>query len=58
MGLDSRNVHSRPGKTVRAMVRMSRQLVPEKLPIDQLWRLTMLESSAKVTTKSVTAEQM
>ena len=29
-----------------------------RLPRDQLWRLTMLESSAKVTTKSVTAEQI
>ena len=32
--------------------------MPEKLPIDQLCRFTMLESSAKVTTNSVTAEQM
>ena len=42
----------------RAISRTFSQLVPEKLPRDQLWRLTMLESSAKVTTKSVTAEQM
>ena len=34
------------------------QVMPEKLPIDQLCRLTMLESCAKATTMSVTAEQM
>ena len=34
------------------------QLMPEKLPSDQPWRLTMSESSAKVMMKSVTAEQM
>ena len=33
-------------------------VVPEKLPIDQLCRFTMLESCAKATTISVTAEQM
>ena len=32
--------------------------VPEKLPIDQLCRFTILESSANVTTKSVIAEQI
>ena len=36
----------------------SRHSFPEKLPWDQLWRLTMLESLAKVTTMSVTAVQM
>ena len=34
------------------------QLEPEKLPRDQSRRLTMSESSAKVTMKSVIAEQM
>ena len=34
------------------------QLIPEKLPCDQPWRFTISESSAKVTTKSVTAEQI
>ena len=44
--------------TVTAMTRTFYQVMPEKLPMDQLWRFTMLASSAKVTTKSVTAEQM
>ena len=34
------------------------QLIPENDPRDQLYRLTMLESSANVTTKSVIAEHM
>ena len=34
------------------------QEVPEKLPKDQLCRLTISESSANVTRKSVTAEQI
>ena len=34
------------------------QVMPEKLPIDQLCRFTMSASSAKVTTKSVIAEQI
>ena len=34
------------------------QVMPEKLPLDQLCRFTMSESSANVTTKSVIAEQM
>ena len=34
------------------------QLMPEKEPRDQLCRFTMLESSAKVTRKSVSAEQI
>ena len=34
------------------------QVMPEKLPCDQLCRLTMLESCANATTNSVTAEQM
>ena len=32
--------------------------VSKKLPMDQLWRFTILESSAKVTIKSVAAEQI
>ena len=58
MGLDSRKDRASPAPTTRAIRPTFSQLVPEKLPRDQLWRLTMLESSAKVTTKSVTAEQM
>ena len=33
-------------------------IVPEKLPIDQLCRFTILESCANATTTSVTAEQI
>ena len=40
------------------MTRIFPQEIPEKLPIDQLWRFTISESSANVTTKSVTAEQI
>ena len=49
---------TRAAATTSAMVPTFSQPMPEKLPRDQLWRLTMLESSAKVTTKSVTAEQI
>ena len=41
-----------------AITLISSQLMPDRLPMDQLWRLTILESSAKVTTKSVMAEQI
>ena len=58
MGLDSRKVRASAVKTTMAMSRMSPQELPEKLPMDQLWRLTISASSAKVTTKSVMAEQM
>ena len=34
------------------------QFIPEKLPLDQLCRLTISESAANVTTKSVIAEQI
>lgn len=58
MGLDNRKVPSRVGSTTAAITAVLPQLIPEKLPLDQLWRLTMLASSANVTTKSVTAEQI
>ena len=58
MGLDSRKLSSMAISTTGTMVRTFSQLVPEKLPRDQLWRFTMLESSAKVTIKSVMAEQI
>ena len=58
MGLDSRKVSPRETNTTQLMIRTLSQLVPEKLPRDQLWRLMILESSANVTAKSVTAEQM
>ena len=45
-------------KTTAVMTLTFSQEVPEKLPMDQLWRLTMLASSANVTTKSVMAEQI
>ena len=44
--------------TTGVITRILSQEMPEKLPIDQLCRLTILESSAKVMTKSVTAEQI
>ena len=47
-----------PSAQTMAMARTSVQVLPEKEPTDQLCRFTMLESSAKVTRKSVSAEQM
>ena len=58
MGLDSRKVSSSVTPQTAAMVFTFSQLIPEKEPSDQLCRFTMLESSAKVTRKSVSAEQI
>ena len=58
MGLDSKKAQTNATPTVTAMTRTLDQVMPEKLPMDQLWRFTMLASSAKVTAKSVRAEQM
>ena len=58
MGLESRKVPRRVRPTTRDMTFTFSQPMPEKLPRDQLWRFTMSASWAKVTTKSVTAEQM
>ena len=58
MGFESRNAAASAGSTTQAAAPTLAQVMPEKLPIDQLWRLTMLESCAKVTTMSVTAEQI
>ena len=58
IGLDSRNTHTSDTSTTGVITRILSQEMPEKLPIDQLCRLTILESSAKVMTKSVTAEQI
>ena len=58
MGLDSKNAAARQGSVMAAAVPTLPQVMPEKLPIDQLCRLTMLESWAKATTISVMAEQM
>ena len=56
--MESKNAAARQGRTMAAAVATLPQVMPEKLPIDQLCRLTMLESCAKATTISVTAEQM
>ena len=58
MGLDRRKVRIRATPTTTAITATFSQDRPEKLPKDQLWRFTILESSAKVTTKSVMAEHM
>ena len=58
MGLDSRNTSAEVIPTMITAVTTPSQLMPEKLPSDQPWRLTMSLSSAKVMMKSVTAEQM
>ena len=56
--VDRKNVKSPVTATTAAIVPTFSQVMPEKLPIDQLCRLTISESSAKVTRKSVTAEQI
>ena len=56
--MDSKNAAARQGSVMAAAVPTLPQVMPEKLPIDQLCRLTMLESWAKATTISVMAEQM
>ena len=58
MGLDSRKEAASAGRATSAAARTLAQVMPEKLPCDQLCRLTMLESCAKATTMSVMAEQM
>ena len=58
MGLDIRNTATEAASTIAAATATPSQLAPEKLPIDQPWRLTMSLSSANVTRKSVIAEQM
>ena len=44
--------------TTAVITRTLSQLMPEKLPIDQLCRFTISASLANVTTKSVMAEQI
>ena len=56
MGLESRKDAASAGSTTSAAARTFAHVIPEKLPCDQLCRLTMLESCAKATTMSVTAE--
>ena len=58
MGLLSRKAHTSPGSTTAAITPTFSQTMPEKLPWDQWCRLTILASSAKVTTKSVMDEQI
>ena len=58
MGLARVMVRASSTAASTAMSRTFTQEIPEKDPWDQLWRLAMLASSAKVTKKSVTAEQM
>ena len=58
MGLDSRNTARVVTPTRMAAVVTLSQLIPEKLPRLQPWRFTISLSSAKVTTKSVMAEQI
>ena len=58
MGLESRKDAASAGSTTSAAAWTFAHVIPEKLPCDQLCRLTMLESCAKATTMSVTAEQM
>ena len=58
MGLERQKDAASAGRTTQAAAPTLPQVTPEKLPMDQLWRLTMLESCAKVTTISVTALQM
>ena len=58
MGFERQNAAARTGSTTKAAARTLPHVIPEKLPCDQLWRLTMFESCAKATTNSVMAEQM
>ena len=57
MGLDRSIAQPRQSSTSSAAKPTSFQPMPAKLPMDQLWRFTMLESSAKLTAISVMAEQ-
>ena len=54
----SKKAAAKQGSTTSAAAATLPQVMPEKLPMDQLCRLTMLESCAKATTISVTAEQI
>ena len=58
MGLDKRKLREMPASTTQVITRTLAQPMPEKLPMDQLWRFTMFWSSAKVTANSVTALPM
>ena len=58
MGFAIQNDSTNTGITTAVITRTWSQVVPEKLPMDQLWRFTIFESSANVTIKSVAAEQI
>ena len=58
MGLERKKVKRSAAPQTHAMVSTSSHFIPENEPFDQLCRFTMLESSANVTRKSVSAEQM
>ena len=56
--MESRKDAASAGSTTSAAACTLAHVTPEKLPCDQLCRLTMLESCAKATTISVMAEQI
>ena len=58
MGLLRSQESTVPPRHSHAAVVTPLQFAPEKLPMDQLVRLTISSSSAKVMQKSVTALQM
>ena len=58
MGFERKKASTSAAPQTSTMVRTFSQLMPENEPSDQLCRFTMLESSAKVTIKSVSAVQI
>ena len=58
MAFESSMEQTRAVAVTRRQIFTPSMEMPEKLPMDQLWRFTILESSAKVTIKSVAAEQI
>ena len=58
IGFDSMKADITDITTTTVITLILSQLTAEKLPIDQLWRLTIFESSANVTRNSVTAEHI
>ena len=58
MGLERKNVKISAVPQAHAIVVTFSHFMPENEPFDQSCRFTMFESSANVTRKSVSAEQM
>ena len=58
MGLDRRKIPTVVMPVTMVINTTFSHVIPEKLPFDQLCKFTILASSAKVTTKSVIAEQI